>query len=101
MSFCRYTFSFQILSATAKTSYLIMLQLFPACFSCSNSFKLSQNSLKLENESFVSVSFHFDESLSLTDTAIIAEDLGNLIRNLFLSLLLPVDLSPKFNCLAN
>ena len=38
-----------ILSAIATIFSLIMLELFPACFSCSKMFKLTQSSLELEH----------------------------------------------------
>ena len=62
-------------------SSLIMAALLPACFSCSNLFKLSHNSLGLDDNHLVSD--------SLRDPAMIAGDLSKPIGDLSLALLLP------------
>ena len=68
------------LSIITTISSLIMLELFPACFYCSNSFNLSHNSLGSNDKNIV-----FE-----TPEAIIAGDFSNFIRVLSL-----VDLLPK------
>ena len=65
---------FNSLSAIATISSLIILEFFPACFSCSNNFYPSQSSLRLDDKNFV-----FD---SLRKPAIVASDLSSFIKDL-------------------
>ena len=77
------------LSTIAVISSTVKLELLPACFSCSNKFILSQNSLGSHDNHLV---FH-----DLRDPATIAGDLINLARDLSLLLSRPVCLILKFN----
>ena len=69
---------FNILSTIATISSLIILEILAACFSCSNSFNLSRNSLGFSVES----NFEVPEVM-------IAGGLGIIIRDLFLLLRRP------------
>ena len=63
------------LSAIAKLPSLIMSELFPACFSCSKNFNLSQSCLGFSGKNTVEI-----------PESILAGDLSNLIGNLSLVL---------------
>ena len=58
------------LSTIATISSLIMLELFPACFSCSNNFDVSHSSLGSDGKTFVEI-----------PEATIAGDLSNFISD--------------------
>ena len=78
------------LSIIATFFSLITLELFPACFSCTNNLKLSHSSLGLDDRSIV-----FE-----TREAMIAGELSNFIRALSQVDLLPTRLSSKCISLA-
>ena len=68
-------------STIATISSLLILELFPACFSCSNNFNRSHNSLGSYGKNIV---FEIPEAEIITPG-----DLSNLISILSLVLLLP------------
>ena len=70
------------LSAIAIISRSIMLELIPACFSCSNNFHLSQCIKGSDENHLFSIFFRFwtsgcEEDLFVSDPPMIAGDLGN------------------------
>ena len=83
----------------ATFSSSIILKFFPALFSCSKNFNMSQSSLGLEEKNPVEFPFGFD---FFREAAMIAGDLGNLTRDLSTSLFftlssfIKVDLFCKF-----
>ena len=87
--------------ASASISFLVLSDLFPARFSHCNSCNLSENFLGLEDENFAFVSVGFKEGFSLSDPAMIAGDLGNLLKFFPLVLLLPKTFSSKYFSFAN
>ena len=66
------------LSAVATISSLIMLEILPICFSCTNNYNLSQSSLGFSSKIVVEV-----------PEAMIAVILSNLVRDMSLVLFLP------------
>ena len=73
------------LSTIAMISSRNMLEILPACFSCSNSFNLFHNSSRLSGKTIV-----------VTPEAILAGDLSNFSIDLSLSLFRPCFLIIKF-----
>ena len=72
------------LPTIAIVSSSIFLKFLPACFSCSNYFILPQSSLKIFGENYVEIA-----------VAIIAGDLSNSARDIFLLLFRPMGLILK------
>ena len=69
------------ISTIATTSSLIILELFPACFSCNNNFNLSQSSIGSDDQNIV---FETPEAETIKPG-----DLSNFIRVLSRVDLLP------------
>ena len=95
------------LSAKALISSVIMSEVFPASFSCSEKFYLSQSSLQIEDKNLVFVSFGFEENFLLRGDVIpkaettVAGDLRNLIGELHLVLFIPKAISSNYISFAN
>ena len=81
------------LSAVSTFSSLIVSKIFPACFSCINSFNLSKSSLGLEDKNLVEQLFGSD---SLNVPATIPFDLSIPTGDLSQVLLLPRAFSSKY-----